>query len=106
MKFEEVLREGKKIKRKCWKSDYSKENNIENMSLYMSAILENDWEIVEEPKPPKLLAPAMYLTGTSGEWILGRVLFESEEEAKEYHGKRGVIWPAIPNKDGMYEVQG
>jgi hypothetical protein len=55
-----------------------------------------------EPKPPKLLAPALYYTGT--EWILGRTLFESKKEAQEEHGDRQIIWPAIPNKDGMYEV--
>ena len=55
-----------------------------------------------EPKKPKLLAPALYYTGT--EWILGRILFESEAEAEKYHTVRDVIWPAVANKDGMYEV--
>ena len=56
-----------------------------------------------EPKKPKLLAPALYYTGT--EWVLGRTLFESKKEAQEEHGDRQVIWPAT-HMGGFYEVPG
>jgi hypothetical protein len=104
VKFEEVLpalRAGKKVIRptKGWITPLEIKDFI---SISTEALLENDWEIVEEPKPPKLLAPALYYTGT--EWILGRTLFESKKEAREEHGDRQVIWPAIPNKDGYYAI--
>lgn len=55
-----------------------------------------------EPKKPRLLAPAMY--HTDEQWVLGRTLFGSKKEAREYHGDRKVIWPAVANKDGYFEV--
>jgi hypothetical protein len=104
MKFEEVLpalREGKKARRKSWCDGILISSTvIDNLSS--ASIFADDWEIEPEAKPPKLLAPALYYTGT--EWILGRILFESIEDAKEYHTVRDVVWPAIPNKDGFYEV--
>jgi hypothetical protein len=104
MKFEEVLpalRDGKKVRRKAWgENDYIAISSP--FELSDGSLMRDDWEIVEEPKPPKLLAPAMY--HTDGQWVLGRTLFGSKKEAQEYHGDRQVIWPAIPNKDGMYEV--
>jgi hypothetical protein len=58
--------------------------------------------MMPEPiKKPKLLAPALY---HADGWVLGRILFESKKEAQKYHGDRLVIWPAIRNKDGMFEV--
>jgi hypothetical protein len=52
---------------------------------------------------PKKLAPALYYSGT--EWVLGGILFASKKAAKEYHGERRVIWPAVPNKDGFYIIE-
>ena len=62
MKFEEVLpalRKGQKVKRKCWHSNqylmknemlYVTTNNL--MSIFFGDILlDEDWEIVDEPKP-------------------------------------------------------
>ena len=66
MKFEEVLpalREGKRIKRNtwpCYKYCYVKDNHIVNQNgeLYVfgveADILQDDWEIVKEPKKVKL----------------------------------------------------
>jgi hypothetical protein len=57
-----------------------------------------------EPKPPKLLAPAIIkVCGSVG---LSSTLYSSEEEAREELHGMVVSWPAIPNKDGYYSVGG
>ncbi len=101
MKFEEVLpafKKGKRIKRESV-SGWFAPGISEGCELNLKHLLAEDW-IVDEP--PKLLAPALYYTGT--DWILGRTLFESKKGAQEEYGDRQIIWPAIPNKDGYFEV--
>ncbi len=104
MRIEQVwreLREGKKVIRPGW--GWPRDiNDLMEMTFSSAALFDDNWFIFKEPTPPKLLAPAIYYTGT--EWILGRVLFESKKEAQEEYVRRQVIWPAIPNKDGMHEV--
>lgn len=43
---------------------------------------------------------------TDGRWELSRYLYESYEECKKHIGGNTfkLIWPAIPNSDGFYEV--
>jgi hypothetical protein len=57
-----------------------------------------------EPKPPKLLAPALAKWHERTRIELTLVLYESEEAARKDIGNFFIAWPAIPNKDGMYEV--
>lgn len=54
-----------------------------------------------EPKPPKLLAPALF---RNGKHFFLSSLFESEEDAKLSLGSKFVLWPAKLNSDGFYEV--
>lgn len=66
-----------------------------------------DSDIILKPKKPKLLAPAIVLS-TDGIRV-PQVLFSTIEEATEYCHRyyakaEKVIWPAIPNKDGYYEI--
>lgn len=64
-------------------------------------------DTILKPKKPKLLAPAIVLS-TDGVRV-PQVLFSTIEEATEYCHRyyakaEKVIWPAIPNKDGYYEI--
>ena len=61
-----------------------------------------NWEIWEEEKQKKLLAPVLLRSDKSIR--LSYYLFSSIEEAKEYYKGHFISWPAIPNKDGYYEV--
>ena len=63
----------------------------------------NKWQIWEEERPKKLLAPAIY--ADSEDWLLGSYLYSSYQEAKQRNPNRKIIWPAIPNKDGYYVVE-
>ncbi len=62
--------------------------------------LVGEWE---EPKPPKLLAPAIRKTGTGEGYVLSTSLYDSEESARKTLQGMFISWPAIP-KDGFYEV--
>jgi len=57
----------------------------------------------KEPAKPKLLAPCLVRNKATFYFSTG--LFESEEEAKVSWGDGFVAWPALPNKDGFYEVE-
>lgn len=59
MKFEDVLpafREGKKIRRKSWNPEV-----YFAYALTPETILEDDWEVVEEPKKPMVFEGALFL---------------------------------------------
>lgn len=63
-----------------------------------------------EYKPKKIYAPALYLgvknfSEKSG--IISGALYSSKKDAEEASGltSQEVVWPAIPNKDGFYEVE-
>jgi hypothetical protein len=59
----------------------------------------SEWQ---EPKTPKLMAPA--ILKTCEEFSVSLNLYSSEKEAREYYHDALVSWPAVPNKDGFYEV--
>ena len=53
MKFEEILpalREGKKVRRGCWHQDISSIENTNSFRVAMHDLIQQDWEIIEEPK--------------------------------------------------------
>jgi len=62
-----------------------------------------DFEIWEEPKPKKLLAPAFVRSGCDGFSVTGK-LHSSFEEAKTFWGEALHSWPATINVNGYYEV--
>jgi hypothetical protein len=105
MKFEEVLpafREGKKIRRDAWdEKDYVVING--GFELSDRSIMANDWEIVPEPKKPKLLAPCL-CKSVGNIWISNKI-YESKEAAINDIGTTYFIsWPAVPNAEGFYTV--
>jgi hypothetical protein len=61
-----------------------------------------------EPKPPKLMAPALCRRLGSKRLFVTEELYASKEEARErameWADLSFISWPAVPNKDGMYEV--
>jgi len=54
------------------------------------------------PTGPKLMAPAL-INICGGIGVSGK-LYSSEKEAREELHGMVVAWPAVPNKDGYYEV--
>jgi hypothetical protein len=58
----------------------------------------SEWE---EPKKPKLLAPA--IAKLNNKYFISDIIFESEKEAMDYYREEFVSWPAVP-KDGFYEI--
>lgn len=69
------------------------------------------WVIIDPPKQKKLWAPAIY-THTpkfTVSTVLSVDLFSSEDDAKNYFSNKPncqfLKWPAIPNKEGYYEVE-
>ena len=64
---------------------------------------QHKWKFYEEPKPKKLLAPAILKTN-EGSFYVGGGLYSSEKEARGKAWGEVHSWPAIPNKDGFYEV--
>jgi hypothetical protein len=59
----------------------------------------SEWE---EPKKPKLLAPA--LVCYCGKFQVSSNLYSSEMQARNELRELFRAWPAVPNKDGFYEV--
>lgn len=56
-------------------------------------------------KKKKLLAPALFQYIKDGSWIITTQLFKSLDSARTYYCESSqLIWPALPNKDGYYEV--
>jgi len=64
-----------------------------------NADIVGEWK---EPPKPKLMAPALLKDDRYTE--LSAYLYESEEHAREVLGDCFRYWPAVPNKDGFYEV--
>jgi len=62
--------------------------------------LSDCWELCEEPKKVKLVAPALFLEEYMTEWGVTTELYSFRPILRGCK----VIWPAIPNKDGFYEV--
>ena len=62
-----------------------------------------------EPKPPKLLAPALLRRLGSIRIFVTEELYASKEDAIEHAMEwaevKFISWPAIPNKDGFYSVE-
>ena len=104
MKFEEAIAKmmvGKKIKRSCWNRWMSTAST--DIHVLMYDVLADDWEVYEEPKKPRLLAPAIYKA--VGRILISCKIFESEEAAREDLGSSFISWPAVANKDGYFEVE-
>lgn len=102
MKIEEVLpayREGGRIKRSLWGRGV-RFNECDRLTY--RDVIADDWEIVEEPKPPKLMAPAFFKCGT-GVYVSG-ILFSSTEDAIDRVIGDLIAWPAIPDANGFYSV--
>ena len=106
MKFKEVLeafQEGKKIKRERMSFWIDKFGTF-NLHDAAEALLADDWEIKEEPKPLKLMAPALY--GQNGRVFISSELYELKQDAIASFGKTFISWPARCNSfDGLYRVQ-
>jgi hypothetical protein len=72
-------------------------------TIYIDSDTQNDliseWE---EPKKPKLLAPA--IVKTCGEFSVSLKIYSSEKEAMEHLNTMFVSWPAVPNEGGFYKV--
>ncbi len=66
----------------------------------------NNSESIDTKK--KLLAPAFYKPKHELEWRFSKdsgSYYSSKEDAQKHFGDdHEVIWPAIPNKDGWYEI--
>ncbi len=78
MKFEEVIAKmmvGKKIKRSCWNRWMSTAST--DIHVLMYDVLADDWEVYEEPKKPRLLAPAFVKWENSDHPELTTELYES-----------------------------
>ena len=58
------------------------------------------WKVVEEKR---FLAPAIWFDEMGNSFRLSD-LYECESDSKRNLGKQFVKWPAIPNKDGFYEI--
>jgi len=108
----QALLDGKKVRDKDWISgEYihlpdncivDKEGEeLENLDVFFGHV---EFELYEKPKKPKLSAPAFVKGFNSSHWLLTEALYTSLEEAKIDCVLDVVIWPAIPNKDGYYEV--
>lgn len=68
----------------------------------------DNWELYQEPKPKRLLAPALYqeIDRDGWAWFVSHMLYSSLEEAKrDLDQHSNVRWPAIPNAQGYYEVE-
>ena len=92
---------------RCYNENGDEVFNLDKMALNMADILNSDdWVIYDSSKYPKLLAPAVYQDYPKRSFKITDKLFSSLEEAKEYCKCDGyrLIWPAVPNKDGFYEV--
>jgi hypothetical protein len=108
MKFDEAaeaMLNGKKIKRSCW-SIWMSIDTPTSLTVNMCEMLADDWEVYEEPKKPRLLAPAFVKWEKSDHPELTAELYESEEIARKEVGKFFLSWPAVANAEGFYSVEG
>jgi hypothetical protein len=108
VKFEESLielRNGYKISRQGYENKWWLEKDV-NKPVTTDSMLANDWVVIPEKKEPKLMAPAIICEIGSKYCKLSGCLFESEAEAKECYGNTFISWPAVPNAEGFYAVEG
>jgi hypothetical protein len=98
MKFEQVmpaLREGKRMRRKGWDKgiftlaakSYFGEINL---AIYVSDILEDDWEILEEPKKKVKYYPVLFHDKFNGYYI-SDLKFKSLELANRYRNSSSSV---------------
>ena len=105
----QALLDGKKVRRKCWEQDsyvhFVDDRVFENKTGLTYGDFSNvrAWELYEEPKKAVFMAPAIFKADDGYIEVSGK-LFVSEEGAKYFYGKRLISWPALPNKEGFYEV--
>lgn len=96
MKFEEILpalRNGKKIRKSCWlEGEYInlygiciRNENGNKYSLYWADIIEENWELYEEPKQKVKYYPALVKCNTQ-EYMVSVQKFKDEKEAEETNG--------------------
>ena len=108
MNFEEALteyRKGKKIRRHCWLITLSQHTHYTKATtLLHNAVMADDWEVIEEPKPPRLMAPCLYGSTHTARIVLSDTLYSSMEAAKKDFP---IVkqWPAIPDANGFYSVE-
>lgn len=104
MKFDkaaEAMLNGKKIKRSCW-SIWMSIDTPTSITVNMCEMLADDWELYEEPKKPRLLAHA--IRKQCGMYSLSMNMYDSEDSARKVLLGTFHSWPAVPNKDGYFEV--
>ncbi len=106
MKFEEVLpalREGKRVKRKSWDTG-AFITSASSGNIAAKSLMADDWEVYEEPKKPRLLAPALFRELGRTMIIVTQELYATEQEAKDdAAGSSSLIfisWPAVANASG------
>jgi len=77
--------------------------NFENKHIFE---INRDWKFYQEPKPKKLVAPALFYSDNENKrWVLSDSCFEDLETAKKYFKPTyKVVWPAVPNAQGFFEV--
>ncbi len=80
----------------------SENEAITNLNYLKSCTIVKLVGQMPEPKKPRLMAPAMMLV--CRQVSVSSTLFSSEKEARDTLRDIFLSWPAIPNKDGMYEV--
>ena len=106
---------GKKIRRAAFKDyEYLEILYVGNDSLFCidedevenSWSIDMGWRLYEQPKKKVLLAPALRVYD-DGDYGICSSLYSSESQAKKdcVGATDQVIWPAIPNADGFYEVE-
>lgn len=107
---------GKKIRTKSWKRivfihvKFVGDVLIVGIDQNGKEILYNfegeEFELYEEPKKKVLMAPAIVKTPYG--YAMSEYFYSSEKEAKDDIEiktiSKFICWPAIPNKDGFYEV--
>jgi len=73
--------------------------------MYLGSATHNDlmseWE---EPKKPKLMAPA--LAYYDNHFVVSNGIYSSEMQARNELREMFRAWPAVPNEDGFYEAEG
>jgi hypothetical protein len=64
----------------------------------------NPWRLYQEPKPKKLVALAL-VKDTAG-WFIPDKLYSSLETIQsDFTLSDKIVWPAVPNAQGFYEVE-
>lgn len=112
------VKAGDKIRVKGWDKNefliFQKEDDCKIFGSFVGTLYkkvyfigaELDWEFYQEPKPKKLVAPALFYSDNENKrWVLSDSCFEDLETAKKYFKPTyKVVWPAVPNAQGFFEV--